>query len=112
VAIPLEGFALECAHRCAHEHELSLPDLLALAARYYLDDAGSGRAARSLPNRLRPAGERGGDGYELELPASQWAGLESEAHAEGVDLGTLLEHAVLYLVADLNSGRVAARIAS
>jgi hypothetical protein len=112
VTIPLEGFAHECAQRCAREHDLSLPDLLALAAGYYLDDGGSDRAARALPRGPGQAGDRGGTGYDLELPASQWAALESEARAQSVELGTLLKHAVLYLVADLDSGRVAARIAS
>jgi hypothetical protein len=111
VAVPLEGFARDCAQRCARQHGLSLPDLLALAAGYYLDEATSGRPARMPPRGLRLAAPRESTEYELELPAAQWAGLESAAREQGMELGALLEHAVLLLVADLDSGRVAARVA-
>jgi hypothetical protein len=111
VAVPLEGFARDCAQRCAQQHGLSLPDLLALAAGYYLDEAGSSRPALAPPRGLRLAAHREASEYELELPAAQWAALESLAGERGMELGALLEHAVLLLVADLDSGRVAARVA-
>jgi hypothetical protein len=110
VTVPLEGFARECAQRCAREHGLTLPDLLTLAAGYYLD-ACAGRPARVVPPMVRRAGPRSATDHEVELPVRQWDALAAEARDQDVDLGTLIEHAVLLLAADLDSGRVAARVA-
>ena len=39
-----------------------------------------------------------------------WQRFKAEAEAQDVPVERLLEHAALYFVADLNSGRVTARI--
>jgi len=44
------------------------------------------------------------------LPARRWDALEEEALRQGLDAELLAEHALLYFLADLDSGRVGARL--
>jgi hypothetical protein len=73
------------------------------AARYYLADRGSGRLARRVP-RFLGAGEPD-EPAEVELDDDTIVGLEREARRQGVDPSRLAEHALLYFLADLDSGR-------
>ncbi|MEI4927195.1 hypothetical protein Q8G50_32270, partial [Klebsiella pneumoniae] len=50
-----------------------------------------------------------GSVLSIGLDAQTWTDLESEANFQGVGVGHLLGHAVLYLIADLNAGRSAAQ---
>jgi hypothetical protein len=46
----------------------------------------------------------------LDLDAFGWEALEEEARRQGVTVERLVEHAALYYLADLDSGRVAKRV--
>jgi hypothetical protein len=46
----------------------------------------------------------------LEFDQFGWASLSQEAERQGVSREELLKHAAMYYLADLDSGRVAARI--
>jgi hypothetical protein len=75
------------------------------AARYYLADRGSGRLAWRAPRFL---GGGAGDEpvrTEVELAGDTMAALEWEARRQGVARDRLAEHALLYFLADLDSGR-------
>jgi hypothetical protein len=88
----------------ARRERRSLEDLLSAAAAYFYSELGSGRAALLVP----PAGRRPqgrGSRIELALPARVWRGLEGEAARQRVALGRLLEHAALYYLTAVDSGR-------
>jgi hypothetical protein len=78
------------------------------AAVYYLSDSGSNRPARSQPGFPDAADHQ--VPIELTLAESQWRDLEEEADEQGITLERLLEHALLYYLADLDSGQVARRL--
>jgi hypothetical protein len=78
------------------------------AAIYYLSDSRTNR-----PGRRHPGFPDSADGQvpvDLTLAESQWSDLEDEADAQGITLERLLEHALLYYLADLDSGRVPRRL--
>ena len=75
------------------------------AARYYLGDRGSGRLAWRVPRFLRSGEVAESAGTEVELDDYTMAALEREARRQGVAPDRLAEHALLYFLADLESGR-------
>jgi len=110
VVLDLDEFGSTAVIREAARLGVSPAELLVRAARYYLADRGTGRLSYRLPGfvlRLRVAS---GAGLAVELDDGAWSGLQAESARQGVALERLLEHAVLYLLADLDSGRAAARI--
>jgi hypothetical protein len=80
------------------------------AARYYLADRESGRVAWRVPRFVRPA-HADGAGTDVELDDATMQALEQEARRQGIPPGRLVEHALLYFLADLDSGRAEARLA-
>jgi hypothetical protein len=81
---------------------------LRTAVRYYLADSDSGRAAWPVPRLADEAAS--GDPFEIELDDAVHAELERESRRQHVTTDLLATHAVLYFLADLDSGRVAARL--
>jgi HEAT repeat protein len=78
------------------------------ASLYYLRDRDSRRPAWRVPD-LAPPDE--GDGALLvELDDETWSALRHEAEAQGVTPELLALHALLYFLADLDSGRVRRRL--
>ena len=80
------------------------------AARYYLADRGSGRVSWQPPRYLRKDARRAQAVTEVELDEETMEALEEEARRQGMPAGRLAEHALLYYIADLDSGRAAARV--
>jgi hypothetical protein len=79
------------------------------AIRHYLADRDSERIAWPYPSSL--AGEPGSRrGVTVELEGETWGELVAEAERQEVAPDRLLEHALLYLAADLDSGRITERI--
>jgi hypothetical protein len=79
------------------------------AALYYLADRGLDRPAWRIPRFSRevlPAGPV----LEVELDDRTFRTLEHEALRQGVAAERLAEHALLYFLADLDSGRVGGRL--
>jgi hypothetical protein len=81
------------------------------AVYYYLSDAGSGRAGWSYP-RFRRGVEAAGPTIEVAVTVDDgtWRAFAGEAERQGVAVEELVRHALLYFAADLDAGRVAARI--
>jgi hypothetical protein len=108
VIVRLDRFgqqALEGYLRGTGESEADAVDV---AVRYYLSDAGSGRVAWRVPRqttRADPAEE-----IELELDDDLHSDLRREARRQHVSPDTLAMHALMYYLADLDSGRAAARL--
>jgi hypothetical protein len=109
MTLALGGFGRMAIEGQASRYGLRPEELVSRAARYYLADLGLKRPARRTPRFRREAGEPELE-LELDLDADEWTALRQEAKRQGVPLERLLEHAALYLLADLDSGRVAAQI--
>ena len=80
------------------------------AARYYLADRGSGRLAWRPPRFARAHDPAEGAITDVDLDEDTVEALEDEARRLGVTPHRLAEHALLYFLADLDSGRAAARL--
>jgi hypothetical protein len=78
------------------------------ALRYYLSDAGTGRLAWRVP-RHYPTTEPQEE-LELELEDELDSELRRESRRQHVTPGVLAMHALMYYLADLDSGRAAARL--
>ncbi len=77
------------------------------AARYYLDDKDSGRPGWRYPRQPGWPAPSATATRELALPAgdSVHAALAREAECQGVVSERLLHHALLYHLADIDTGR-------
>jgi hypothetical protein len=84
--------------------------LIRTAARYYLADRGSGRVSWRPPRYLRKGARRALAVTEVELDEETMEALEEEARRHSLPAARLAEHALLYYLADLDSGRAAARV--
>ena len=113
MSLELHGFVRTTLEAEAQRHTLSPGKFVEQAARYYLADRCSGRAAHPVPDFAREPTSAPQERLVVELDLEQrtWRELEAESELQGISVECLLEHAALYLIADLDSGRVAARIA-
>jgi hypothetical protein len=80
------------------------------AARYYLADRGSGRIAWGPPRFARRDDHPAATVTDVQLDAETTEALEKEARRHGIPAPRLAEHALLYFLADLDSGRAAVRL--
>jgi hypothetical protein len=92
----------------ADSAEFSRP--LAQAIRYYLADRDSGRAGWSYPSFLRDDSRGSAREVPLAIDAQIWGEFAEEAERHGVSANQLLQHAVFYLLADRDTGRLTQRI--
>ncbi|MEA2335884.1 MAG: hypothetical protein QOG40_2374 [Solirubrobacteraceae bacterium] len=67
-------------------------------------------AAMSDPLAERPAGMRGQRGLQLRLDRFAWRAIGEECSRLGISAEELSEFAVLYYLADLDSGRIARQL--
>ena len=79
------------------------------AVVYYLSDRELGRAGWRIPRFLQTAQQRG-PALEVRLDDETFETLEREAERQGVTSARLAEHALMYFLADLDSGRVSDRL--
>jgi hypothetical protein len=110
VTLAFDEFARTSLEEQVKRDGLSTSDLVRMAASYYLADLPAERLARRLPRFVVHAAPVRPLEVRFELAVRDWDALEQEAIRQAVPLARLLEHAVLYYLADLASGRVAARI--
>jgi hypothetical protein len=80
------------------------------AARYYLADRASGRLAWRAPRFARRCEQGAGETTDVDLDEHTMEALEEEARRQGMAADRLAEHALLYFLADLDSGRAATRL--
>ena len=110
VTLDFDEFASASLEEQAARGRLTTDDLVRMAASYFLADLGKERPARRVPRFIVHAAPVRRREFRVELPKRDWDALADEADEQAVPLARLLEHAVLYYLADLASGRVAARI--
>ena len=109
--LEMDPFGRTTIESQAERHAVKLGDLLRQAVHYYLSDEDSGRVGWRYP-RFRRGAEGGGEEFDVVVDVDEvtWRRFTVAAEAQSVPLERLLEHAALYFVADVNSGRVTARI--
>jgi hypothetical protein len=105
------GFAEAMLVEEAERHDLTVTELIGLGAEHYVGELDSRRAAVRIPPTMGESPFDDGMELELELHASTWQVLELAARAEDTSVERVIVHATLLLLADLDAGRVAARVA-
>jgi hypothetical protein len=111
LAVTLGSFTGAALEAMARRQSLSPQELVSLAAEYYIADENAGRQAARMPRWLDELDDRGGVTLEVEVGTETWDVLQARAREERTSPEALLEHATLQLIADLDSGRVQARVA-
>ena len=108
VNVRLDRFGQDALDEYLRGSGESEADALDVAVRYYLADAGSDRMAWRVPP---PYGKRDPDEeLELELDDDLHGELRRESRRQHVTPEVLAVHALMYYLADLDSGRAAARL--
>jgi hypothetical protein len=110
VTLTLGDFGTTVLDEQARANALSPDEFLDRAVRYYLSERSGRRPARKLPAFAQSISNGRAIALELDLDKASWDELEGVAESEDVPLERVLEHAVLLLIADIDSGRVAARV--
>ena len=108
MTLRLDSFGQQVLSEFAEEHRDSASAVVRTASLYYLADRDSGRPAWRVPRFQRDPPR--GHGLDVDLDDDTFAALRAEAAGQGVDPSRLAEHALLYYLADLDSGRLAERI--
>jgi hypothetical protein len=110
VELAFDEFALEEVERIAGRLGISRERMVAQAVRHWLEEEGSGRLAAKPPpaRRIRP---HPAVPLAVDLAASDWDAIKRAAAAREIEPERLIGHAVLLLLADFDSGRIAARVA-
>lgn len=109
VTLHLDGFGHTALAQFASRRATTPNTAVTTACLYYLRDREAGRAAWPVPRFTR--GDADGTAtLTVTLEGETWKALRDEAERQGVPAETLAVHAVMYFIADLDSGRVADRL--
>ena len=111
LTLEMDAFGVKAFGELADREGGSPSRALRMAARYYLADSEDGRSAWRVPNfahEIEPECRQAG--VQVEVDDATWDALDREARRQRVAIGALAAHAVLYFLADSDSGRVAKRI--
>jgi hypothetical protein len=112
VELALDEFALEEVERLAGRLEVPRARVVARAVRHWLDEQAKGRlAARPLAAQDDRGASAPAIPLAVDLPPADWEAVRQAAGAYEVEPERVVIHAVLLLLADLDSGRLAARVA-
>jgi hypothetical protein len=108
VNVRLDRFSQEALEQHLRGTGESEADALDVAVRYYLGDSGSGRVAWRVPRHYGQSDLE--EELELELDDDLHGELRLESQRQRVTPDVLAMHALMYYLADLDSGRAAARL--
>lgn len=104
----LDGLGRQAVDRFVLRGESSMASAVRTACLYYLADRDAGRPAWRAPRFER--GSQHTPGPTIELDCTTWRKLVDEAERQGVSPEALGAHALLYFLADLDSGLLARRL--
>ena len=111
VELALDEFALEEVERVAGRLGVPRARVVQRAVRHWLDEESSGRlAAQPLPCEPRTS-PHPAVALAVDLEASDWEAVRHAAEAREVEAASLVGHALLLLLADVDAGLVAADVA-
>lgn len=108
VTLELDEFGHESLAAQAGRRQEPVSRLLREAALYYVSDLRAERQAARIPRfarRRTPRFDVAELSLSLDLDDATWHALEEEAARQHASVEALLEHAALYYLADLFSGR-------
>jgi hypothetical protein len=108
VHVRLDRFGREALEEHLRQSGESKGHALDVAVRYYLGDADSGRIAWRVPHH--EAEKAPDEELQLELDDALHGELQRESRRQRVTPDVLAMHALMYYLADLDSGRAAARL--
>jgi hypothetical protein len=108
VIVRLDRFGQEALEEHLRGSGESEAGALEVAVRYYLGDAGSGRLAWRVPRHYAQRDRN--EELKLQLDDDLHAELRRESQRQHVSPDVLAMHALMYYLADLDSGRAAARL--
>ena len=103
VTLRLDEFGQRAFARLARGRRGSAAAAVRTASLYYLADRDSGRRAWRVPQFH--AGESGPT-LRVRLDEETWRAVNQEADRQGVSADALALHAVMYFLADIDSGRM------
>jgi hypothetical protein len=106
VTLHLDEFGQQSLDRLVHEGEGSPAAAFRTAALYYLADRDAGRPAWRAPRFRSSSKTPPGQGLRVVFDDETWAALEEEATRQNVETAELAVHALLYFLADFDSGRI------
>ena len=109
VRLALGDFGRDALERFTQCHTNSAPAAVTTASLYYLGDRESGRPGWPVPSLGVDAGQAAFT-MNVALDDATWRALAEEAERQRVRPETLAVHALLYFLADFDSGRVADRL--
>ena len=84
--------------------------LIQQASRHWLEVRGTQRLSVRVP-RFRQSSSMATSRVRVTLLSSEWEALEHSASEQGVTLERLIVHVVVLFIADLDSGRLALKVA-
>ena len=108
VDVALDNFSLALLEEAARRGDGIAATLLTRAIRYYLAERDSGRPGWPCSRSLSETGEV--SKVDIRIDDSTWSAFSREAERQGTSTDQLVEHAVLYYLADDDSGRLAEKI--
>jgi hypothetical protein len=108
ITLRLDRFGQNALESYVRGSRRSPAEALHTAVGYYLADSDSGRAGWRVPEPARTA--TSGEPFEVELDQELYGELELESRRQRLAPELLAVHALMYFLADLDSGRAAARL--
>jgi hypothetical protein len=108
--VSLGAFVVKSLGGASTEDPASLSSSLVQVIRYYLADQASGRDAWPYPSFLGNDGGGRMIDLRIDIDDAVWKAFSREAKRQGVATNQLLQHAVIYFIADRDAGRVTQRI--
>jgi len=105
VTLQVDEFGERALERFTRRGDDSIAKAVRMASIYYLNDRDTRRPAWKVP-RFASASTANGH-LRVELDDMTWRALSAEADRQGVSTELLAMHALLYFLADVDSGRVA-----
>jgi hypothetical protein len=111
VELALDEFAFEELERVAGRLGVPCAKLVQNAVRHWLDEERAGRLAVWPSSFALPAASHPAVPVAVDLALSDWQAMRHAAGSRDVEPEALVVHALLLLLADVDSGRMAARVA-
>jgi hypothetical protein len=109
LTLRLGSFEREALDRYAISQRVTTVRVIGTAVLYYLRERDSDRPEWRMPELAR-AEPGGATELEIELGDKAWRALVEEAAAQSTDSEALARHALLFFLADVDSGRVAGKL--
>jgi hypothetical protein len=112
LTLRLGPFEREALDRYGNSQRVSAVQVIRTAVLYYLRERDSDRLEWRMPElaRAQPGGATAVE-LEVEVDEETWRSLVEEAAAQSTDSETLARHALLFFLADVDSGRIAGKLA-